>query len=92
MPEKDGILACLLACEMCARRGVGLAVQLRDFWSRYGRLAHRRIDLGLADGIGDTVRKLFIENTPPSLGISQSSGSIHATEGSSSSREARRCS
>lgn len=68
VPEKDGILACLLACEMCARRGVGLAVQLRDLWSRYGRLAHRRIDLGLADGIGDTVRKLFIENTPPSLG------------------------
>lgn len=68
VPEKDGILACLLACEMCAQSGKGLSVQLRELWSRYGRLAHRRIDLGLENGIGDTVRKLFIEDTPPALG------------------------
>lgn len=37
VPEKDGILACLLVAEMIAARGVSLAEQLRDLFRRVGR-------------------------------------------------------
>lgn len=41
-PEKDGILACLLAAEMVARRGKPLAVQLEELYARVGRVLTRR--------------------------------------------------
>jgi phosphoglucomutase len=37
LPEKDGILACLLVAEMMAARGVPLDEQLRDLFRRVGR-------------------------------------------------------
>ena len=37
LPEKDGILACLLVAEMIAARGTSLADQLRDLFRRVGR-------------------------------------------------------
>ena len=37
MPEKDGILACLLVAEMMAARGAPLDEQLRDLFRRVGR-------------------------------------------------------
>jgi len=37
LPEKDGILACLLVGEMIAARGTTLAEQLRDLFRRVGR-------------------------------------------------------
>jgi len=37
VPEKDGILACLLAVEMIAARQASLAEQLRDLFRRTGR-------------------------------------------------------
>jgi phosphoglucomutase len=37
VPEKDGILACLLVAEMVAVRGVPLAEQLRALFKRVGR-------------------------------------------------------
>src|SRR6185437_15067573 len=37
VPEKDGILACLLVAEMIAARGASLASQLRDLFRRVGR-------------------------------------------------------
>ncbi|MGO9589425.1 MAG: phosphoglucomutase/phosphomannomutase family protein [Candidatus Acidiferrales bacterium] len=37
LPEKDGILACLLVAEMIAARGSSLADQLRDLFRRVGR-------------------------------------------------------
>jgi phosphomannomutase len=37
LPEKDGILACLLVAEMMAARGVPLEEQLRDLFRRIGR-------------------------------------------------------
>jgi alpha-D-glucose phosphate-specific phosphoglucomutase len=47
LPEKDGILACLLAAELAARRGVPLAAQLEDLWRRVGRSFHVRHDYKL---------------------------------------------
>ena len=37
VPEKDGILACLLVAEMIAARQASLADQLRDLFRRVGR-------------------------------------------------------
>jgi len=37
LPEKDGILACLLVAEIIAARGSSLADQLRDLFRRVGR-------------------------------------------------------
>jgi len=37
LPEKDGILACLLVAEMVAVRGASLAEQLRALFKRVGR-------------------------------------------------------
>ncbi|MGH9560715.1 MAG: phosphoglucomutase/phosphomannomutase family protein, partial [Terracidiphilus sp.] len=37
LPEKDGILACLLVAEMIAARQTSLAQQLRDLFKRVGR-------------------------------------------------------
>jgi phosphoglucomutase len=37
LPEKDGILACLLVAEMIGARGKSLAEQLRDLFRRVGR-------------------------------------------------------
>ena len=36
VPEKDGILAGLLCCEMRARRGLGLSAQLRQLFAKVG--------------------------------------------------------
>lgn len=49
VPEKDGILACLLASEMVCARGRGLAAQLDDLWKKYGRVYISRTDLRLDD-------------------------------------------
>jgi phosphoglucomutase len=46
-PEKDGILACLLAAEMVARRGVTLKEMLDQIYSDVGRLVNGRIGVRL---------------------------------------------
>lgn len=46
-PEKDGILACLLAIEAVAVRGKSLTEQLNELYSRVGRLVSARIGVKL---------------------------------------------
>ncbi|MFX5903530.1 hypothetical protein ABTE48_18940, partial [Acinetobacter baumannii] len=41
-PEKDGILACLLAAEAVAARGAGLRDQVDALHARVGRVTSRR--------------------------------------------------
>ena len=45
IPEKDGILAGLLAAEMVAARKKSLRELLEELWSRFGRLYSRRLDV-----------------------------------------------
>jgi len=68
VPEKDGILACLYAVEMVCRRNAGLGEQLRDLWSRFGRLYHRRLDIDLTDDIRESLQRAFGEGSMPSVG------------------------
>jgi phosphoglucomutase len=50
-PEKDGILACLLAAEAVAARGASLTEQLNDLYARVGRLEAGRIGVRLTPEI-----------------------------------------
>ncbi len=47
LPEKDGILACLLAAEAVAARGANLTEQLEALFARVGRLETGRIGVSL---------------------------------------------
>ena len=46
-PEKDGILACLLAAEAVAARGTSLTAQLQELYERVGKLESGRIGVRL---------------------------------------------
>jgi phosphoglucomutase len=65
VPEKDGILACLLVAEMAAVRGASLAEQLRELFKRVGReYWSLRTNLHLAEDVKlKTVARLKTEFT-----------------------------
>lgn len=46
-PEKDGILACLLAAESVAARGASLGEQLEELYKRVGKIESGRIGVSL---------------------------------------------
>lgn len=50
-PEKDGILACLLAAEAVAARGVSLSEQLNGLYKRVGHLESKRAGVRLTPDI-----------------------------------------
>jgi len=54
-PEKDGLLACLLAAEAVAVRGASLSEQLDELYKRVGRLESERIGVRLTDEIASTL-------------------------------------
>ncbi|HEX5709155.1 MAG TPA: phosphoglucomutase/phosphomannomutase family protein [Pyrinomonadaceae bacterium] len=54
-PEKDGILACLLAAEAVAARGATLGEQLESLYARVGKLEGRRIGVRLTPEIAATL-------------------------------------
>lgn len=56
-PEKDGILACLLAAEAVAVRGKSLTEQLNELYSRVGRLESGRIGVRLTDEIAKSLKE-----------------------------------
>ena len=49
VPEKDGILACLLVAEMVARRGAALGEQLQALFAKVGAYYPVRVNLHLSD-------------------------------------------
>ncbi|NNE99148.1 MAG: phosphoglucomutase/phosphomannomutase family protein [Pyrinomonadaceae bacterium] len=55
-PEKDGILACLLAAEAVAARGASLTEQLNDLLNRIGRLESGRIGVLLNEEIARSLK------------------------------------
>jgi phosphoglucomutase len=54
-PEKDGILACLLAAEAVAARGATLCEQLDALYSRVGRVESGRIGVRLTPELASTL-------------------------------------
>src|SRR5262245_50192405 len=57
VPEKDGILACLLIAEMVASRHKSLKNQLKDLFSRVGEVYNRRVNVKLDPSISALVKE-----------------------------------
>jgi phosphoglucomutase len=57
VPEKDGILACLLITEMLASRGKSLKNQLKELFSKVGEVYNRRLNIKLDPAISAQVKK-----------------------------------
>ena len=66
-PEKDGIIACLLAAEAVAVRGTSLTEQLNELYGRVGKLESGRIGVKLT---GDVAAKLNekLDREPAEIG------------------------
>ena len=56
-PEKDGILACLLAAEAVAARGATLSEQLNSLYAQTGRLESGRIGVRLTPELMPTLKE-----------------------------------
>lgn len=56
-PEKDGIIACLLAAEAVAARGTSLTEQLNELYSRVGKLESGRIGVKLTDEVAANLKE-----------------------------------
>ncbi len=66
-PEKDGILACLLAAEAVAARGKSLTEQLNELYSRVGKLESGRIGVKLTDEIAQRLKEKLAQE-PSEIG------------------------
>ena len=66
-PEKDGILACLLAAEAVAVRKKSLGQQLEDLYARVGRLESKRIGVRLTPEVAEKL-KLKLAQEPTEIG------------------------
>ncbi|MEW5975871.1 MAG: phosphoglucomutase/phosphomannomutase family protein [Acidobacteriota bacterium] len=67
VPEKDGILACLLAAEAVARRGKSLRQQLDELQQKVGFFFTVRLNLHLTEELKEKVR-VRLESPPKQLG------------------------
>lgn len=64
VPEKDGILACLLVAEMVAREGKSVTEMLDNLYSEVGTVLTRRINVHLDGSAGSGLKERL--KTPPS--------------------------
>jgi phosphoglucomutase len=60
-PEKDGILACLLAAEAVAARGASLTEQLNELYGRVGKLYSGRIGVKLTPEVAAKLKEKLAE-------------------------------
>ena len=66
-PEKDGLLACLLAAESVAVRGQSIGEQLEALYQRVGRLESKRIGVKLTDDVAAKLKERLAEE-PTEIG------------------------
>jgi phosphoglucomutase len=66
-PEKDGILACLLAAEAVAARGKSLTEQLNELYSRVGKLESGRIGVKLTETVAQRLKEKLAQE-PTEIG------------------------
>lgn len=69
-PEKDGILACLLAAECVAARKMSLSEQLGELYGRLGRLVSGRIGVKLTDEVAAKLKNKLAEEPASIDGMS----------------------
>lgn len=66
-PEKDGILACLLAAEAVAARGMSLTEQLEELYKRVGKLESGKIGVKLTEEIARSLKEKLAQE-PSEIG------------------------
>jgi phosphoglucomutase len=66
-PEKDGILACLLAAEAVAARGTSLTEQLNELYGRVGKLYSGRIGVKLTPDVSAKLKEKLAQE-PSDIG------------------------
>jgi phosphoglucomutase len=66
-PEKDGILACLLAAEAVAVRGMSLTEQLDELYNRVGKLESGKIGVKLTAEIAESLQEKLAQE-PSEIG------------------------
>lgn len=66
-PEKDGILACLLAVEAVTVRNASLTEQLNDLYKRVGKLESGRIGVKLTDDVAVRLKEKLAQE-PSEIG------------------------
>ena len=78
-PEKDGILACLLAAEAVAARGMSLTEQLAALFTRDGKLESGRIGVKLTPDVAAKLKEKLAQE-PTEIG-GRRIESINRTDG-----------
>jgi phosphoglucomutase len=66
-PEKDGILACLLAAEAVAARGKSLTEQLNELYEKVGKLESGRIGVKLTPEVAEKLKEKLAQE-PTEIG------------------------
>jgi phosphoglucomutase len=66
-PEKDGLIACLLAAEAVAVRSQSIGEQLEALYQRVGKLESRRIGVKLTDDVAARLKEKLAEE-PSEIG------------------------
>lgn len=68
LPEKDGILACLLVVEMMAVRGVSLGEMIETIFHKYGALYSERVGIKLTSEVRSRLEKRLAADPPKLIG------------------------
>lgn len=67
VPEKDGILACLLMAEVVAAEGKTLSAVLKRLYQQYGGFYSDRLNLKLRDGLKEVMTSKLKDNPPTEI-------------------------
>lgn len=67
IPEKDGILACLLAAEIIAHTGKSMAELKADLFNEFGPVETRRLDIGINEGDKEMLIEKLAHYTPKTV-------------------------
>ncbi|NLF45619.1 MAG: phosphoglucomutase/phosphomannomutase family protein, partial [Syntrophomonadaceae bacterium] len=80
IPEKDGILACLLAAEMLAYSGKSFVELKKEFEQEYGTSASQRVDIKVKE---EKIAEItsHMRNYQPGTLAGQKAVSVNRTEG-----------
>jgi len=65
VPEKDGILACLLVTEMVAKTGKSIQELSQNLFDRVGRVYSSREDIRITNGMQNSLSRTL--ESPPSM-------------------------
>src|SRR5688572_8305373 len=79
LPEKDGVLACLLVAEMVARRGKKISALIEEMHGEFGHFYSKRVDLKLTQQLKESLAEKL--GDPPETVDGMKVRSVNKTDG-----------